>query len=252
MTEDSYRGSRDLAERRRLIRREELLILGAWLPKGAYHHSRIQWSGEGRWACRECHLLSVVGDRSPATVPCRSLRTWRAVAADLPLSVAVHPCRVSHSCAIGVRTDSCAQLMRWSRCVACCCVDGGRHGDVQVVPAQAVGAGPAVERVESGPSLSFGVRGAHVTVGRRGVTRTVGFRGRPFLHIAGRRHTGVHTAHRSDQGARLRRILTSSTRRSVDRERVRSEAGPARCHERRRLIFILLVWRHLGARYASR
>jgi 5-methylcytosine-specific restriction endonuclease McrA len=91
MTEDAYRGSRDLAERRRLIRREELLILGAWLPKRAYHHSRIQWLGERRWVCRDCHLSSVVGGRSPATVPCRSLRTWRAVAADLPLSVAVHP-----------------------------------------------------------------------------------------------------------------------------------------------------------------
>lgn len=61
---------------------------------------------------------------------------------------------------------------------------------------------------KSGPSLSFGVRGAHVTVGRRGVTRTVGVPGTGVFYTSrGGRHTGVHTAHRSDQGARLRRHL---------------------------------------------
>src|SRR5437870_650582 len=61
---------------------------------------------------------------------------------------------------------------------------------------------------KSGPSLSFGVRGAHVTVGRRGVTRTVGVPGTGVFYTSRRgRHTGVHTAHRSERSARLRRHL---------------------------------------------
>src|SRR5437870_13864945 len=68
--------------------------------------------------------------------------------------------------------------------------------------------GVSVNLSKSGPSLSFGVRGAHVTVGRRGVTRTVGVPGTGVFYTSRRgRHTGVHTAHRSERSARLRRHL---------------------------------------------
>jgi hypothetical protein len=75
-TEHAYRASRRLAERRRIIRREHLRILGAYLPKSAYHHTEIRWLGERRWACRACHLSNLARTRSPTTVPCRSLSTW--------------------------------------------------------------------------------------------------------------------------------------------------------------------------------
>lgn len=74
--EHAYSASRKLARRRAVIRRERLRILGVVLPKSAYHHSKLGWLGERRWACRACHLSSLAGDRSPATVPCRRLTAW--------------------------------------------------------------------------------------------------------------------------------------------------------------------------------
>jgi len=83
LTGDAYAQSRRLAIRRRLAEKEQRRILGAVLPKTAYHHPRIAWFGEGRWACRNCHISSLAGRWSPATVPCRPLRDW------LPLAVRV-------------------------------------------------------------------------------------------------------------------------------------------------------------------
>jgi HNH endonuclease len=57
-----------LAERRRAA--------GVLLPKSAYHHRELRWLGKDRWACRICHVSNLAGTRSPATLPCRPLRTW--------------------------------------------------------------------------------------------------------------------------------------------------------------------------------
>jgi 5-methylcytosine-specific restriction endonuclease McrA len=84
LSEEEYRRSRYLAERQRLVRREQLRILGGVLPKSAYHHDEIEWFGEGRWACRSCRLSSLAGTRSPASVPCRPVGLWlHAVASSL-------------------------------------------------------------------------------------------------------------------------------------------------------------------------
>ena len=79
LTGHAYAASPYLAQRRRLINREQHRILGALLPKAAYHHPRIEWFGEGRWACRSCHVSSLTGTRSPSAVPCRPPSRWLAV-----------------------------------------------------------------------------------------------------------------------------------------------------------------------------
>jgi hypothetical protein len=86
-TEHAYRASRALAERRRIIERERLRILGVVLPKRAYHHSKLRWFGERRWACRTCHLSHLAGTQSPATVPCRSLTAWLTLCPAMALRV---------------------------------------------------------------------------------------------------------------------------------------------------------------------
>lgn len=76
LSEQEYRRSSYLAERQRLVRREQHRILGGLLPKSAYHHRDIEWFGEGRWACRSCRLSNLTGTRSPSSVPCRPVGLW--------------------------------------------------------------------------------------------------------------------------------------------------------------------------------
>jgi len=76
LTGEAYAVSRGLAIRQRLVAKEQRRILGAVLPKTAYHHPRIEWFGEGRWACRSCHVSSLAGRWSPATVPCQPPSRW--------------------------------------------------------------------------------------------------------------------------------------------------------------------------------
>ncbi len=83
-SEQEYRGSPYVAERRRLVRREDERILGGLLPKRAYHHHGIEWFGAGRWACRSCRLSNLAGTRSPTSVPCRPVGLWLCAACSNP------------------------------------------------------------------------------------------------------------------------------------------------------------------------
>ena len=80
LTEPEYRRSAYLAERQRLVRREQRRILGGVLPKSAYRHRDIEWFGEGQWACRSCRLSNLAGTRSPTSVPCRPVGLWLSAA----------------------------------------------------------------------------------------------------------------------------------------------------------------------------
>jgi hypothetical protein len=105
-TEHAYRASRELAERRRIVEGEHLRILGVVLPKRAYHHVKLRWFGERRWACRACHLSNLAGTRSPATVPCRLLTTWPNLCPGMAELPAPRPNQIEEHDVIGGRESA--------------------------------------------------------------------------------------------------------------------------------------------------
>jgi hypothetical protein len=70
LPDGEYERSTLLTQRRRRAYRAEMVASGRWLPKRAFHHPGIHWSGEGLWECADCCQGSSSGDGSPATVPC--------------------------------------------------------------------------------------------------------------------------------------------------------------------------------------
>src|SRR3954452_18418620 len=63
-----YEQSGHLADRRRQMHREAMLASGAWLPRRAFAHSALRWTGGGGWTCHVCGQRGESGDHPVRTV----------------------------------------------------------------------------------------------------------------------------------------------------------------------------------------